>query len=42
MNKWDIYTDKDLMILKQDAIEMRDIKWLRAINAEISRRNSDE
>lgn len=42
MNKWEIYTDKELMELKQDAIEMQDRKWLKAINAEITRRNKDD
>ncbi len=42
MNKFDIFTDKDLMILKQEAIELQDGRWLKAINAEITRRNRDE
>lgn len=42
MNKWEIYNDNELMELKQTAIEMRDLHWLKAINAEINRRNRDE
>lgn len=42
MNKFDIFTDKDLMILKQEAIELQDSRWLKAINAEMTRRNRDE
>ncbi len=42
MFDWNIYTDKELMKLKQDAVEMQDSKWLKAITAEITRRNRDE
>lgn len=42
MFDWTIYSDKDLMILRQDAIELQDGRWLKAINAEITRRNRDE
>lgn len=42
MNKFDIFTNEELMILKQDAIEFQDGRWLKAINAEITRRNRDE
>lgn len=42
MFNWNIYTDKELMKLKQEAIEMQDGRWLQAINAEITRRNRDE
>nr|DAH34513.1 MAG TPA: Sda, KinA, antikinase, histidine kinase [Bacteriophage sp.] len=42
MNKWEIYNDNELMELKQTAIEMRDLRWIKAINAEINRRNRDE
>jgi hypothetical protein len=42
MDKWEIYTDKELMHLKQQAIEMRDGKWIKAIDKEMTRRNRDE
>ena len=42
MNKWKIYNDNELMELKQTAIEMRDLRWIKAINSEINRRNRDE
>lgn len=41
MNKWEIYTDKELNILLQDAIEMQDSRWFKAIKAEITRRNKE-
>lgn len=42
MFDWNIYTDSDLIKLKHDAIEMQDGRWLKAIKAEITRRNRDE
>lgn len=42
MNKFDIFTDLELMQLMQDAIELQDGKWLKALRAEITRRNRDE
>jgi hypothetical protein len=42
MNKWEIYTNQDLDKLLKDAIEMCDKRWLKAIKAEITRRNRDE
>lgn len=42
MNKWEIYTNQDLDKLLRDAIEMRNKRWLKAIKAEITRRNSEQ
>lgn len=41
MNKFEIYTDKELIVLLQDAIEMRNGKWIKAIRNEINRRWRD-
>lgn len=42
MNKLENLTDTELMNWYHLAKEMRDLKYLRAIKAEITRRNKDE
>lgn len=42
MNKWKDFTDKDLMKLLQEAIGLRDRRYIRAIKQEITRRNRKE
>lgn len=42
MNKWLIYTDKELMQLLQEAMELRDGRYIKAIKQEITRRNREE
>lgn len=42
MNKWLIYTDKELIQLLQEAMELRDGRYIKAIKQEITRRNREE
>ncbi len=42
MNKWEIYTDEELIKLFRDAVEMQDGKWINALKAEMNRRNREE
>jgi len=42
MNKWAIFTDTEIMKLLQQAIELRDGKYIKEIKKEITRRNREE
>lgn len=42
MKRWKDFNDKDLMKLLQEAIELQDGRYIKAIKEEITRRNRDE
>ena len=42
MSRWKDFNDKELMKLLQEAIELRDVRYIKAIKEEITRRNRDE
>lgn len=42
MSRWKDFNDKDLMKLLQEAIGLRDGRYIKAIKEEITRRNRDE
>lgn len=42
MSKWKDFDDKDLMKLLQEAIELRNGRYIKAIREEITRRNREE
>lgn len=42
MKRWKDFDNKDLMKLLQEAIELRDGRYIKAIKEEITRRNRDE
>lgn len=42
MKRWKDFDDKDLMKLLQEAIELQDGRYIKAIKEEITRRNRDE
>ena len=42
MKIWKDFNDKDLMKLLQEAIELQDGRYIKAIKEEITRRNRNE
>ena len=42
MKRWKDFNDKDLMKLLQEAIELQNGRYIKAIKEEITRRNRDE
>lgn len=42
MKRWKDFNDKDLMKLLQEAIELQDGRYIKAIKEEITRRNRNE
>lgn len=42
MNHFDLFDDKELMKLLQDAIEYQDGRYIKAIKEEITRRNREQ